>query len=1052
MSDFWKVLGINPTTNITAIKQAYAALAKKYHPEEFPQEFLNLRSAYESAMDYAAAAAESFFILPNDDDMEEGAEEQVFEEEEKQPEQPTFWDLSKLSDGNDVDCTAALSQFLDLYKSKNNKDANKWYTYFTSYDFLEVWREEKFTQKLYKAVLENMEQFPINKTFAKCLNAVYGCSVSHLDSFDVVQYSKNAFFDGFSNIEKILGLCGNLGRMTQNDLSMFISFCEYRILVTFAEENQWSDSIKISAEYIFYRYVMTYIRERCEKREYSDVERYYLGIRLMTNLVKKYELPEDMYPYLWKVYSLESAVTGRNKIYYGELREIISSKYKIWADEKKEIVSSGEKITEQRPMENNKIVYDSYYAYQKCLAENKWDSHVVEDFFSLPETERMLKGRHFIYDTLFYWIAMPQHLEFLERLYDFYGRNPEVFKVKEILMRLEKRIKETAVENALKEDEADKNTTLCTISHRPFLRYWLNIGFYRAVNFSGVLKQNLIFSEKWAKGFAERKHRLFLCTYRNKPVEIELHRRYAEYYYGGKAIYKPFIQWYGVENIEDDTVFLLLLPAVIPFIDDKKTYDMVLGSIREHLKNTSLTEEIIVELSKGMVKMLFCGRYILKEIDDEDEEFYYDCNEYAFYRENETNLYVCTWSKYSHLLCFHEQKIYERVFMANGVYDNILTEEAACSLAKELLSAQCSKTVANIRNLRIMPEYLHVQPYGAKKEISSGEEITGDLLVDALDRFAKNNIRRLEMKWIQEELVLINTGEQCGCFWFYDGKYTMCKLLSKPDVYCTTDSKYVMRVPFLYGELANYELFHSPRRLIMKLCPLLFQFGEGQMIDTRVNGGYVWSQNVYLYGKYDAYLVDKMKFGDFDPERVITDKNIKRKIIIPKFPAFIEVIKPNAEKQRIDIKPTTKDQLQMYLQMFLQGRITYLHFCWKKETDDTVHRSHLFLLQQEKQYTLYYLHDPSRQARCLVGSLSEYLKPEGESPIVTLCGVPLHTYSIQKDVIRLRFFLSLLLDQIEHPEAVLNKVGEFTDGTRLYGHPMTYDALLEALTNINNGQ
>ena len=85
----------------------------------------------------------------------------------------------------------------------------------------------------------------------------------------------------------------------------------------------------------------------------------------------------------------------------------------------------------------------------------------------------------------------------------------------------------------------------------------------------------------------------------------------------------------------------------------------------------------------------------------------------------------------------------------------------------------------------------------------------------------------------------------------------------------------------------------------MKLCPLLFQFGEGNLIETKVNGNYVWSQNVYLYGKYDAYLVDKMKFGDYPPERIITDFNKKRKFIIPKFPAFMEVAKENEEKQKL---------------------------------------------------------------------------------------------------------------------------------------------------------
>ncbi len=142
---------------------------------------------------------------------------------------------------------------------------------------------------LWNAVLENMENYPINKTFAKCLNVAYGCFVYAPHSFTEVQYQQHFLFDGFSYIEKILELGGNMGKMVQNDLSMFISFCEYRVLESFAEGNQWSDIIKIQAEYILQRYVMSYIREHCSQKSYSDVERCYLGIRLITNFIRKYE-------------------------------------------------------------------------------------------------------------------------------------------------------------------------------------------------------------------------------------------------------------------------------------------------------------------------------------------------------------------------------------------------------------------------------------------------------------------------------------------------------------------------------------------------------------------------------------------------------------------------------------------------------------------------------------------------------------------------------------------------------------------------------------------
>lgn len=1044
MSDFWEVLGIVPTTDKAVIKRAYAALAKKYHPEQYPEEFLNLRNAYESAMNYASGGSDGFIVrsepqnaisIPqktektNAEEICQAEQAEEINEKEQEISESGYWDLSKLSEQSEVDCTEAFAQFLDLYKSGKRNDAKQWYIYFTSPSFLEVWREKSFTTMMWNAVLENMEEYPINKTFAKCLNAVYGCFVYAPQSFTEIQYNNHVLFDGFANIEKILELSGNIGKMTQNDLSMFISFCEYRLLVSFAEENQWSDTIKMQAEYIFQRYVMSYIKERCTQKSYSDVERCYLGIRLITNYIRKYELPEDIYQYIWKIYSLESAVNGRSKLYYGDIREIVSHKSKT-------------------PTENHKKIFDMYYVYQRNLAENKLEMHMIDDIFSLPETEKMLKDRHFIYDTLFYWMAMPHHIAFLERLHDFYTQNENVFKSKEILASIERRVKEVQAENALKEDEADQNYSLCTISHRPFLRYWLNIGFYRAINFANVLKRSLLFSEEWARCFAEQKHRLLLLQYKNKAVQIKFHRRYAEYVYGGRVIYKPFLQWHALENIEDDTVFFLLLPAVIPFVDDEKTYDVVLACIKKHLKNTMLAEENITQLSEGIIKMLFCGRLLGEEIDDEEAVDDYDCNASEIYRESETELYVCRWSKYRHALCFYEQKPYYRDFMPNGIYENILTETDAVSLARELLTAQCAKTVADISYLRIMPEYMSIQPYGAKAEIRAGEKITEDAILDALDRFSQGSIRRMELKWLQEEVVLINADDKCACFWFHDKKYTTCKLLYNAEVYCTVDSKYVTYSPFLLGKLADYEIFRSPRLLVMKLCPLLFQFGEGNLIETKVNGMFVWSQSVYLYGKYDAYLVDKMKFGDYPPDRIITDFNKRRKFIIPKFPAFMEAVRENGEKQKTVLKPTTKDQLQMTLQMYLQGSIKYLHLCWDMKEEDNLFQTHLFLLHEKGKYALYYLNDQKMAAYCLIGSLDEYLTPEGQLPILELCGVPIHLYSIHHDIIRIRFFLSLLLDSIENPEQILNKVGEFTDGTSIYRQFMTYDELYQKLMRI----
>lgn len=51
MRDAWEILGITPTENKRAIKKAYAKMLAKYHPEEYPDEFIEIQNAYQSIMD-----------------------------------------------------------------------------------------------------------------------------------------------------------------------------------------------------------------------------------------------------------------------------------------------------------------------------------------------------------------------------------------------------------------------------------------------------------------------------------------------------------------------------------------------------------------------------------------------------------------------------------------------------------------------------------------------------------------------------------------------------------------------------------------------------------------------------------------------------------------------------------------------------------------------------------------------------------------------------------------------------------------------------------------
>lgn len=57
----WEILGIKPTTDLKEIKSAYARLAKRYNPEEYPEEFKQIFDAYKAACEYAKGRRRSGF-------------------------------------------------------------------------------------------------------------------------------------------------------------------------------------------------------------------------------------------------------------------------------------------------------------------------------------------------------------------------------------------------------------------------------------------------------------------------------------------------------------------------------------------------------------------------------------------------------------------------------------------------------------------------------------------------------------------------------------------------------------------------------------------------------------------------------------------------------------------------------------------------------------------------------------------------------------------------------------------------------------------------------
>lgn len=177
MSESWKVLGIEPTSDKRAIRAAYSALAKKCHPEEDPQGFQLLHKAYQDAMAYAAIGCgraesaqkeEPLVMKRGVRETEDAGEEKPpgvgetedADREKPQESQPDSGDasreeqapslLDRLAQADEEELSAsmrsgALMQFSAiLHDPKKFRKADAWKTFFLSEDFLREQYRESF--------------------------------------------------------------------------------------------------------------------------------------------------------------------------------------------------------------------------------------------------------------------------------------------------------------------------------------------------------------------------------------------------------------------------------------------------------------------------------------------------------------------------------------------------------------------------------------------------------------------------------------------------------------------------------------------------------------------------------------------------------------------------------------------------------------------------------------------------------------------------------------------------------------------------------------------
>ncbi len=155
-ADCWQVLEIEPTEDRVVIKKAYAALLKKYHPEEFPDKFIQIREAYSDAL--------SGYCMPQMSQVTfEGSETEEYEQYEEAYDDEYAEEEIELNEQY-VLYDGLYSQFITLIESDEHRpDIDCWNPLF-EHDLL--WNldcKTTISHRLFQYLAERLDEVPLFK-------------------------------------------------------------------------------------------------------------------------------------------------------------------------------------------------------------------------------------------------------------------------------------------------------------------------------------------------------------------------------------------------------------------------------------------------------------------------------------------------------------------------------------------------------------------------------------------------------------------------------------------------------------------------------------------------------------------------------------------------------------------------------------------------------------------------------------------------------------------------------------------------------------------------
>ena len=307
-------------------------------------------------------------------------------------------------------------------------------------------------------------------------------------------------------------------------------------------------------------------------------------------------------------------------------------------------------------------------------------------------------------------------------------------------------------------------------------------------------------------------------------------------------------------------------------------------------------------------------------------------------------------------------------------------------------------------------------------------EVTEEALSALLGRFARGELRRLELSWYGVKLVFAKEKAGYACLYFscdyvFNGKNIWYSMVSRPEVYRTVEADEVDYVPFGMGKLPSYSLFGSATAILRDLDRILAQAGR-ERIDSEGPGEWLWACHPSLQNAHHKLLMVQQKLGGVPPRR--GRNRLEAKFVMNKYPVELESLNLDGEQTLTEIRSGCYGQAADALALFMRRRLAKLRLSWEfKLAKGDVFRRHMVLLQDNGRFMMLWLQDDKERA--------EYYASEAkEQGTAIFLGQTVPAQAVHQELPRIRNCVDLILDDMNNTNPVTERPGEFVPTELVY--------------------